>query len=198
MALENLLAGLKAEAAAETARLEEETQAEADRIVQEAREQAGRLQEQAVRSQEREVREEAERRRAHARLESAAALREVREQAFQELLGEVRQRLGTLRERPDYPALLRALVREGLTALPVASTLRVDPRDEGLADELLRELDTRLDVSTTLETAGGAELVSGDGRTVRNTAEERVSNAEPGLRLLFAEMLTDARTAEVP
>jgi hypothetical protein len=50
------------------------------------------------------------------------------------------------------------------------------------------------------------ELASGDGRTVRNTIEDRLRNAEPALRLLYGEMLADpagtspaaeARAAEV-
>jgi V/A-type H+-transporting ATPase subunit E len=188
MALENLLAGIKAESAAETARLEAETQAEAVRIVQEAWAEARLLQEQAEVSGESELRQEAEQRRANARLDAASALREGREEAFQEFLAELRTRLVAVRERPDYPALLRAFVHESLAVLPVASTLRVDPHDEQLARDLLGELDVELDVAGALETVGGVELASGDGRTARNTIEERLVNAEPALRLLFAEM----------
>jgi hypothetical protein len=42
-------------------------------------------------------------------------------------------------------------------------------------------------VVAVLDTAGGVELASGDGRTVRNTLEERLANAEPALRLLFGQ-----------
>jgi vacuolar-type H+-ATPase subunit E/Vma4 len=187
MALENLLAGLKADADAETARLEAETQAESDRIVDNARAEARLLQEQAVRADERELRQEAEQRRANARLDAAAGLREAREELFQEFLTEVRTRLSALRDRPDYRDLLRALIRESLHALPVATILRVDRRDEPLARDVLEELDAELDVDTGLKTAGGVELESTDGRTVRNTIEERFANAEPALRLLFGE-----------
>jgi V/A-type H+-transporting ATPase subunit E len=188
MALENLLAGLQADADAETARLEAETQAEADRIIQEARAEARLFQEQALRAGESELRHEAEQRRANARLDAAAGLREAREDVFQEFLAEVRTRLGALRERPDYRAVLRALIRESLVALPVASILRVDPRDERLARDVLGELGAELDVAAALKTAGGVELASPDGRAVRNTIEERLANAEPALRLLFGEM----------
>jgi V/A-type H+-transporting ATPase subunit E len=187
MALENLLAGIKAEAAAEGARLEADTQAEAARIVQDARAEARLLQKQAEAAGESELRQEAEQRRANARLDAASALREGREEAFQELLAELRTRLLAVRQRPDYSALLGAFVHESLAVLPVANTLRVDPRDEQLARDLLGELDAELDVAATLQTAGGVELASGDGRTVRNTIEERLANAEPALRLLFAE-----------
>jgi vacuolar-type H+-ATPase subunit E/Vma4 len=187
MALGDLLAGLEAEAAAETARLQAETREEADRIVEAARAEARALQEQAARAGEAELRRETEQRRALARLAAAAAVRGAREEAFREFLAAVRARLGGLRERPGYSSVLRALIRESRAALPSATTLRVDPLDETLAKDLLSQLDLELQVVAALETAGGVELSSDDGRTVRNTIEERLANAEPALRLLFGE-----------
>lgn len=187
MALGDLLAGLEAEAAAETARLEAETREEAERIVEAARAEARALQEQAAHAGEAELRREAEQRRALARLAAAAAVREAREEAFRQFLAEVRARLDALRESSEFPAVLRSLIRESRAALPSATTLRIDPRDASLTAGLLGELDLELDVVAALETAGGIELSSDDGRTVRNTIEERLANAEPALRLLFGE-----------
>jgi vacuolar-type H+-ATPase subunit E/Vma4 len=187
MALSNLLAGLQAEAAAEEAELEAETRAEVARIEERAQSEARTLREQALRADEDELRREAEALRARARLAAAAAVRRAREDAFQELLAEVGGRLGALRESASYPALLRALLRESLTALPAATSLRIDPRDERLAADLLAELDVELRIAATLETAGGVELTRGEDRAVRNTVEDRLANAEPTLRLLFGQ-----------
>ena len=189
MTLVDLLAGLEAEAAAEAARLEADSRAEADRMVEAARAEAEVLREQASRAGEAELRREAEQRRAQARLAAAAAVRETHEQAFRELLAEVGVRLGALRDGNAYRAVLRALVSESLAALPAATVLRVDARDERLAAELLGELDAELHVFADLETAGGLELEHDDGRAVRNTIEERLANAEPALRLRFGEAL---------
>ena len=185
MALSDLLAGLKAEAAAEDARLDVETRAEATRIAAAAHDEARVLQKQTLRVVGDELRREAETRRARARLAAAAALRQAREEAFQAFLAEVRQRLEAVRESPSYPRVLRALLRESLTALPAAAVLRVDPRDERMAADLLAELGAKLEIAGTLETAGGVELARGEDRVVRNTVEERFANAEPALRLLF-------------
>ena len=185
MALSDLLAGLQAEAAAEEAVLEAETRAEVTRIGEEAQAEARLLREQALQADEDELRREAEALRARARLAAAAAVRRAREDAFHELLVEVRGRLEGLRESASYPALLRALLRESLSALPAATSLRVDPRDERLAADLVAELDAELQIVATLETAGGVELTRGDDRAVRNTVEDRLANAEPTLRLLF-------------
>ena len=73
-------------------------------------------------------------------------MREAREEAFRELLAEVRRRLDAVRESSSYPAVLRALLRESLAALPAATVLRVDPRDERLAADLLAELGVELEI----------------------------------------------------
>jgi V/A-type H+-transporting ATPase subunit E len=185
MALSDLLAGLKAEAAAEDARFDAETRAEATRIAAAAQDEARMLQEQTLRVVEDELRREAETRRARARLAAAASLRQAHEEAFQAFLAEVRRRLDAIRESPSYPRVLGALLRESLTALPAAAVLRVDPRDERMAADLLAELGAKLEIAGTLETAGGVELARGEDRVLRNTVEERFANAEPALRLLF-------------
>jgi V/A-type H+/Na+-transporting ATPase subunit E len=185
MALSDLLAGMKEEAAAEEAQLDAETRAEVARIDAAAHDEARLLEERALRGAEDELRVEAEARRANARLAAAAAVRQAREESFQEFLAEVRRRLESVRESPGYPSVLRALLRESMTALPAAAVLHVDPRDERLAADLLGELGVELEIEATLETAGGVELARGEDRVVRNTVEERFANAEPALRLLF-------------
>lgn len=134
---------------------------------------------------------EAERRIARARLEAKNTLRAAREEAFELLLAEVRSRLAVLRGTSGYRGVLRALLREGLAALPDARLVRVDPRDEGLAAELVRESRADLAVEPSFETLGGLVLESGDGRVARNTFEERLSNAEPRLRLWYGRRLSE-------
>jgi hypothetical protein len=48
-------------------------------------------------------------------------------------------------------------------------------------------------VVPTLEAASGLELVSDTGRSVRNTFEERLANAEPALRLLLGHALAGSQ-----
>jgi vacuolar-type H+-ATPase subunit E/Vma4 len=185
VALSDLLAGLKAEATAEAAELEAETSAEVTRIREAAEAEARLLHEEALRSVEDEVRREAEARRARARLAAAADVRQAREDSFHECLARVRGRLDAVRSDAGYPTVLRALLRESLAVLPTATVLRVDPRDERMAAELVAELGADLEIVGALQTAGGVELTSGEERTVRNTFEERLANAEPALRLLL-------------
>jgi vacuolar-type H+-ATPase subunit E/Vma4 len=186
MALSDLLAGLKAEAASERDRLDAETSAEVARIDAAAQAEAHLFHDEALRAVEDELQLEAETRRARARVGAAAVVRQAREDAFHDCLAEVRRRLETVRESSSYPTVLRALLRESLAVLPAATVIRVDPRDERLAADLLAELDVELELVATLETAGGVEVAHGEDHIARNTVEERFANAEPTLRLLFA------------
>jgi vacuolar-type H+-ATPase subunit E/Vma4 len=191
MTLADLLAGLRSEAEAETALLEAETREQANRIRAAARAEASVLREQIVLAAEDDIRKEADRRRAAARLAVAASVRVAREELFLDFRTTVSRRLDELREDERYPAVLRALLEESLAALPAATSLRVDPRDERLARQLLAERGVKLELAASLKTAGGLELADGRERVVRNTVEERVANAEAVLRGLLANDPSD-------
>jgi vacuolar-type H+-ATPase subunit E/Vma4 len=185
MALADLLRAIEADADAERARADREAALEAAAIVERARLEAAELEAGLAAAPESEARADAERARAGARLEASGAVRAAREDAFAALLDGIRAELGALRGSAAYAALFAALLAESRAALPGASTLRVDPRDVDLATPLARGLR----VEPALDTWGGVELASDDGRTVRNTLEERLANAELLLRYRFAERL---------
>ena len=191
MTLADLLAGLRSEAEAETALLEAETLEQANRIRAAALAEASVLREQIVLAAEDDIRKEADRRRAAARLAVAASVRVAREELFLDFRTTVSRRLDELREDERYPAVLRALLEESLAALPAATSLRVDSRDERLARQLLAERGVKLELAASLKTAGGLELADGRERVVRNTVEERVANAEAVLRGLLANDPSD-------
>ena len=190
MALADLLRAIEADAAAERARADRESALEAAAIVERARRDARALAAELAAAPEPAARADAERARALARLDAARAIRGEREDAFFALLTGVRSELGALRASEGYPALFRALLDEGRAALRSAAELRVDRRDLDLATPLARGLR----VDPTLDTCGGIELLSDDGRIIRNTVEERLANTDLLLRSHFVHRLamTDA------
>jgi V/A-type H+-transporting ATPase subunit E len=188
MALDDLLRAIESDAAAERARAERETASQATAIVQRARQQAGELEAELSATPEAEARAEAETARALARLEASGAVRAAQEEAFASLLTRIRAELAALRDTGLYPELFRALLAESRAALPAARRLRVDRRDLDLATPLAGGLQ----VDPALDTWGGVELGSDDGRIVRNTVEERLANAELVLRRRFAQRLATA------
>jgi V/A-type H+-transporting ATPase subunit E len=188
MALDDLLRAIEADAAAERARADRETANEATAIVQQARRQARELEAELSATPEAEARAEAEGARARARLDASGAVRLAQEEAFAWLVAGIRAELAAVRDTSGYPELFRALLAETRAALPTARRLRVDRRDLDLATPLAGGLD----VDPALDTWGGVELVSDDGRIVRNTVEERLANAELLLRRRFAQWLATA------
>lgn len=197
MALAELLKTLEADAAADRDRLEAEAREQARVVVEAARAEAYAIAERAARTDESELAREVARHGAAARLAAAAALRETHEECFRTLLATVRARLAALRGSDLYATVLRAAIRASLAALPAATALQVDLRDEALAVELLGELGVQLPVIATLDTAGGVELTNDAGIRIRNTLEERLSNAEPAVRIVFADALaTSARDSD--
>jgi vacuolar-type H+-ATPase subunit E/Vma4 len=185
MALADLLRAIEADAEAERARAERETAAEAAAIVERARSEAGALEAALSEAPEAKARAEAARMLALARLDAASAFRSAREDAFASLLAGIRETLIGLRSSDAYPAHFAALLAESRAALPAARELRIDRCDGDLAWPLAGGLGVKL----TLDTWGGLELASDDGRTLRNTLEERLANAEPLLRRRFTELL---------
>jgi vacuolar-type H+-ATPase subunit E/Vma4 len=188
MALRDLLAVIEADAAAETARLRAERAAAAEAIMSDARRRAGELEAAAVAAAETEERRAGELRVATARAAAGRQLLEAHEAVHQQIIDDVRDRLRSARRRDDYPRILAALIAQARAALPGATTVRVDPADEGLARRLLRA-EPALRVEPSLRCAGGAEVADGYGATATNTVEARLAAAEPVLRTLVGRLL---------
>jgi vacuolar-type H+-ATPase subunit E/Vma4 len=192
MPLADLLRAIEDDAAAARAAAVRAATVEAAAIVENAHREAETLEATLAAAPEVQTRGEAEQETALARLAAAATIRDAREDSFASLLAGVRTRLSALRGSAAYPARFRALVVESRAVLPRASELRVDPRDVQLAESIA----TDLRVVAVLDTAGGVELVDDDGRTVRNTLEERFANADLLLRRWFMRWLATSTRAE--
>jgi vacuolar-type H+-ATPase subunit E/Vma4 len=204
MALQDLLAAIEADAAAEAARLRSERTAAAEAILADAGQRASDLQAAAVAAAESQERQAGELRLAAARAAASDRIRDAHEAAYQQILGDARGELRAVRGRGDYPEILAALIAEARAMLPACVTVRVDPADEALARRLLSGEDM-LRVEPVLSCAGGAGVADGAGATALNTVEARLAAAEPALRALIGRLLQDgpagvaehAREAEV-
>jgi vacuolar-type H+-ATPase subunit E/Vma4 len=185
MALDDLLHAIEAEADEQRLLADRERAASATAIVEAAGREAAALQAQLAAAPEAESLAAAEAVRALARLRAAGTVRLAREQAYASVLDRVREKLSGLRRSAGYPAVFRALLDESRAALPNAGELRVDRHDADLATSMAGDLR----VVAVLDTWGGMELVGDDGRTVRNTLEERLANADLELRGRFGQRL---------
>jgi len=185
MALDDLLRAIEAEADEERILADRQRAASAAAIVDAATREAVAVEAELTREPEAESLVAADRLRALARLHAASTVRAAREEAYAAVLERIREALAALRGSAAYPAVFRALVEESRAALPGAHELRVDRRDYDLAVDMAGDLK----VVAVLDTWGGVELADDDGRTIRNTIEERLANADLLLRGRFAQWL---------
>lgn len=195
MALEDILRSIRADTEAETREFEAASAAEIASIATRADAEAKRVQREAAESRgimtAREVAQILDRARLDARRASLRAI----ESAYQDVLMELRSRLGTIRGTEGYPDVFRRLLDEGLGVLEDATRLSVDAADIALAQEVVSERGAeRILVEVGEPTAGGLDLATEDGRVVRNTFESRFGRADGRLRCLVARELPDEET----
>lgn len=180
--------------------IEEDVRREAKRILADAQFRAEdiRRQAEAQANAERDrilqrARQEAE--REHGRVIAAAQLRaqtlklERRERLLERVFTEARQQLAFIPEWPDYAQIVRRLVREAVGRLEADELLiHADERtlqvlnDEVLAD-LGKEVGVHLRIGEPLAQGTGVMVVTPDGhRSYDNTLETRLARMQDGLR----------------
>lgn len=182
MALDDILAAIRRESADEIGAIEASAERRVAEILDEARRRAAAEAEGLV-----EARRDREVARAaalanRARLDADKALRAVRAALVEQAIDDARLRLSGVRAAAGYPELAARLLDEATAVLAEARIVRVDPADEELFHRLLAG--GGWTVQPVLETWGGVEVATGDGRVVQNTVESRLDRATPELRRL--------------
>jgi vacuolar-type H+-ATPase subunit E/Vma4 len=192
MPLAQLLEVLERDAREEAERLDADSRARVRAVVEQARRRAAELAEEPLRDARAAADAQAERLRARARIERAAALRAALETAVQDALDDVRSELERVREREDHHVLLRALADEARVLLPTAEVLDVDRRDVDAARAFADDWGLRL--ASTYSGWGGVVLADDRGRCVRNTLEERLSSVTETARAILVSSLQSEET----
>jgi V/A-type H+-transporting ATPase subunit E len=176
MALRDLLTALEEEGAAEHEKAQQRRRREAAQLLADAHERAAKIHEDAVTAAETAARQEAETLLITARFRARRAARTARDDALEELLGQVREHLLALPGSPDGPTMAAACLEEALTAMPRATKVHVHPADAatlrpGTAATLVTDLDT-----------GGVIAEDDQGRYIDNTYLTRLANLWPEIR----------------
>ncbi|MDH3754681.1 MAG: V-type ATP synthase subunit E [Acidimicrobiia bacterium] len=192
MPLDDILTAIRSEADAEIREIRASCAAEVAALAAEADEQALEAERAAAASRDLAADREVARIVNRAALEATRKMMSAVEIAYQEALDALRVRLGAVRDTAEYPDILARLLDEVLDVLPDATGVLVDPADTELVGSLLVERDRRgLAVETASTCLGGVELVTDDGRAVRNTFESRLQRADGRLRRLVAQHIPD-------
>lgn len=196
MGLKEILAAIRAESDRACEEITRKAEQDATIIIQDAENRAVELRQRELRLGEEAGLRERARVRYEARVQAGRRRTLAWDESYQATLEASRVALSAVRDRLDYPEILRCLIMEALGELDAPPVMLVDPKDEVLAQVALvavREhptgdhlpLPERVDA--TFSTWGGLEARTSDGQiTVLNTLESRLERAEPSLRSLVA------------
>jgi len=173
-----LLEEAKAKAEAIRKRAQEQAEAERKEILDRAKEDADRLRSQSS---------------ATAQLKVRSTQLEQREKLLDGVFAEVKNRLSSVKERPDYAAIATMLAREALTQLKVdQAEIHADETTRNalkLAD-LSKELNGQFSFGDALEEGTGVAVDAGNGKLhYDNTLETRLSRLQGTLRSAVYKVL---------
>jgi vacuolar-type H+-ATPase subunit E/Vma4 len=128
-------------------------------------------------------------------LESLSSIGAVHEEAIGAVFDRARRQLAESRTSPAYPALLRRLTVEALDELARSgedvsrARLTADPRDRTLLERIVGEVGLALPVEYSLTSWGGLIAATEDEAVVViNTLESRLERAGPYLRHYLAAL----------
>ncbi len=190
MALEDILRAMEKQAWAEISRVRANAEAEAAAINAKAEDDARTVKARHLASVVPRLENERARLLNSAKL---AAMREVmaaREALLEEAIAAAQREIRLARENSDYPHYLTLLVAEVVAELGAELCIVVDARDEALVRRIAADLGLKAQVSVGLNTAGGLEASTPDGRVlVRNTFEARLERSQRYLRREIASLL---------
>jgi len=174
-----------------------EAREEAEQLHAEAREKAEEIRRRAQQEAEAErkaildlAREEADRLRsqssATSQLKARSMQLEQREKLLNEVFEEVRKKLGSVKDRPDYREIAMMLAHEALTELKASEAeVKADEVTQRVLnlDDLSRELDGKFIVGEKLEEGTGVVVNAAGGKLhYDNTLETRLSRLQGSLR----------------
>jgi len=192
MALSDILDAIRAESQETATGILAAAEAEAARLLDQAREEASREERRLAASKDEQARLERSRIISRAHLEAAQKRRAAREQVYLLALDGVVQRIEALRASPEYRAVLATLFDEAIAVLPSPAAVRVDPADVELVGAILAARDIDLAIEPEVAPLGGI-LVVAEGRTVDNTLRSRLERADEHLRYVAGELIPGLR-----
>jgi V/A-type H+/Na+-transporting ATPase subunit E len=179
MAYEDLLAAVRANAQETMKEIRDRAEAEALRIRRDAEERAQGIRSAYLEEAKRTVQREKSKLISKAGAEKRMAFARAKEDLFQQVFDQAGRRLASARDRQGYRLLLKKIAGEAMEELPAEGIrVHVDPRDEQLAGEVLREMNRNCEVVADLSTMGGLNATTADDRLmIFNTLESRLERA---------------------
>lgn len=195
MALEDILRALEEKADTRVEVIENEADQRVQEILAEVEKETERTRRQRLKKVEDQMRSEATAIVYSASLRSKNLIIKAQEDAVEYAFNSAKDELARLRERPDYPRVMEALLGECLEYFPEGEVLvRVREDDRDLVGRLLEARKKPFAFAQApLETSGGLVMSNPDGSiSVSNTFESRLDRAQDHLKLQISKALFGA------
>jgi len=183
MALEEILEALEGEADAERGRVEKRAEAQAARILEEARTEADDLK--AKERQKAMIGVEAQKARilSAAKLEVKRQVAKAKEEIVSGVFDEVNAKLAGLGKQADYGRILEKLLQQAVSQANGDSVVVARKEDEAMVRDLVARLAAGCRVETGFDGLGGVLVrTAGGSVTIDNTIDSRLDKAVRVLR----------------
>jgi V/A-type H+-transporting ATPase subunit E len=179
MPYEDLLAAVRANAQEKIKEIRDRAEAEALKIRRDAEERAQWIRSAQLEEARRTVQLEKSKLISRVGAEKRMALARAKDNLFRQVFDQAARRVASARDRPGYQALYRRMAREAMEDLPAEGIrVHIDPRDEPLCREVLREMKRNCEIVPDLTTMGGLNATTADERLmIFNTLESRLERA---------------------
>ena len=180
MPYEDLLTAVRANAQEKMKEIRDRAEAEALKIRKDAEEKAQGIRSAHLEEAGRTVQLEKSKLISKVGAEKRMAFARAKEDLFQQVFDQAARRMVSARDHQGYRELLKKMAGEVMEDLPSEGIrVHIDPRDEPLCRELLREMKRNCEVVTDLTTIGGLNATTADERLmIFNTLESRLTRAK--------------------
>ncbi|HVN66708.1 MAG TPA: V-type ATP synthase subunit E [Methanomicrobiales archaeon] len=180
MPYEDLLSALKANAQERMKEIRDRAEAEALKIRRDAEEGAQGIRSAYLEEARRAVQLEKGKLISKVGAEKRMAFAKTKEDLFRQIFDQAALRMASARDHQGYRLLLKKILGEAMEELPEEEIrVHIDPRDEPLCRDILREMKQNCEVVTDLTTMGGLNATTADERLmIFNTLESRLARAK--------------------
>jgi V/A-type H+-transporting ATPase subunit E len=180
MPYEDLLSALKANAQERMKEIRDRAEAEALKIRRDAEEGAQGIRSAYLEEARRAVQLEKGKLISKVGAEKRMAFAKTKEDLFRQIFDQAALGMASARDHQGYRLLLKKILGEAMEELPEEEIrVHIDPRDEPLCRDILREMKQNCEVVTDLTTMGGLNATTADERLmIFNTLESRLARAK--------------------
>ena len=186
MAIEDILTALDIQADSEINQIHAQLQTRADEILSEARKKADAAADVYVTDAVKTERVAAEQELHKGDSAYRRRVADVKREVFEEVFTQASEKIGGIRQTPEYPVILGQLITDATSDLKGDYVVHVDPADQALVAGICPGVTCLADIKTV----GGVVVTSADGRIQRSsTFEDRLQRVHEKYGEMISEVL---------